>query len=85
MRNIRSISPYERYGKPRPAADAALRVHAFVITDTISSIAETYLGDWQLWRTIAERNQLNDVRSIAPGTELIIPRREIEKGRYESG
>ena len=81
---MRSISPYERYGMPTPLVDATLRVHTFVVTDSISVLAERYLGDWRLWRAIAERNAIADVRMIEPGTVLIIPRRELERGRWES-
>lgn len=81
---MRSVSPYERYGKANPFTDAALTVHTFTVTDTVSALAEKYLADWRLWRLIATRNQIADVRQIAPGTELIIPARELERGRYES-
>jgi len=81
---MRSVSPYERYGKATPNTDAALRVHTFVVTDTISSLAQTYFGDWRLWRLIAVRNQITDVRQIEPGTQLIIPQRPLVKGTYES-
>lgn len=81
---MRSISPYERYGKARPIEDAVIRVHVFSATDTISGIAEKYYEDWRLWRVIAERNNLTDVRQITIGTELIIPRRPLERGSYES-
>jgi len=80
----RSISPFEKYGAARPIDDAALQVHVFARTDRLSSLAENYYGDWRLWRIIAERNNLPDVRQIEIGTELIIPRRPLERGRYES-
>ena len=80
----RSISPYEKYGEAFPNSDATLKVHVFIVTDTLSSIAQKYYADWRLWRIIAERNNLTDVRNLAPGTELIIPRRPLERGRYES-
>ncbi len=78
----RSISPFERYGTARPVEDAVLRIHVFIVTDTLSGIAEKYLGDWRLWRVIAERNQIVDPRQIVAGTNLIIPRRPLETGRY---
>lgn len=81
---MRSVSPYERYGKPNPDADASLRVHVFTAGDTISGIADKYYDDWRLWPVIAKRNDLADVRRIEPGTQLIIPRRPLETGRYES-
>lgn len=80
----RSISPFERYGTAFPVTDAALQIHVFSSTDTISLLAQKYYGDWRLWRLIAERNSLVDVRQINPGTQLIIPRRPLERGRYES-
>jgi nucleoid-associated protein YgaU len=80
----RSISPFERYGNANPNSDATLQIHLFKRTDSITSLAQKYYGDWRLWRVIAERNNLTDVREIEPGTELIIPRRPLERGRYES-
>lgn len=80
----RSISPFERYGSARPVNDVVLQIHVFTRTDRISDIAQKYYGDWRSWRLIAERNNLTDVRQIEIGTELIIPRRPLERGRYES-
>lgn len=80
---MRSISPYERYGKARPVEDAVIRVHVFTATDTISGIAEKYYQDWRLWRVIAERNNIADVRQIPIGTELIVPVLTLKRGRYE--
>lgn len=82
--NERSISPYERYGKADPDTEASLHVHTVIADETISNLADRYFGDWRLWRLIAERNKIADVRRIDPGTVLIIPRRPLEKGRYES-
>jgi|CXWL01.1.fsa_nt_gi nucleoid-associated protein YgaU len=81
---MRSVSPFERYGKANPLADATLRIHTVDVTDTISNLADKYLGDWRLWRLIAERNEITDVRQMTPGTQLIIPRLPLETGRYES-
>lgn len=80
----RSISPFERYGKATPATDATLRIHVFARTDRISALAQKYYSDWRLWRLIATRNNLTDVRQIEIGTELIIPQKPLERGRYES-
>ncbi len=78
----RSISPYERYGNVTPLEDAALKIHVWTITDTISLLAHQYYDDWRLWRIIAEKNNIADVRQIQPGTELIISRLPLEKGKY---
>lgn len=80
----RSISPFEQFGQYVPDTDASLRVHTFRDGDTITGLANTYLGDWTLWRLIADRNQILDVRQIAPGTVLLIPNRPLQKGLYES-
>lgn len=80
----RSISPFERYGSAFPLTDAAIQIHVFAATDTISGLAQKYYDDWRLWRIIAERNLLTDVRQIASGTQLIIPRLPLEEGLYES-
>lgn len=80
----RSISPFEKYGSAFPLTDAAIQIHTFAVTDSISALAHKYYGDWTLWRIIAERNSLTDVRQVVPGTQLIIPRLPLEKGRYES-
>jgi nucleoid-associated protein YgaU len=65
-------------------ADAALRRHVFAATDTLSGLADRYLGDWREWRRIARRNLIADPRRIEPGTVLIIPQRPLQKGAYES-
>jgi nucleoid-associated protein YgaU len=80
----RSIPPFERFGKATPQADANLEEYTFVAGDTITHLAHRFYGDWRLWRTIANQNNIIDVRTIEPGTLLLIPPRELESGRYES-
>jgi len=82
---MRSISPYERFGEFRPDEDANLVEHTFVDGQTISGLAHRYYGDWRLWRLIADRNQVEDVRKIPSGRVLLIPQRPLEKGRFEIG
>ena len=79
-----NLTPYERFGAYRPAEDANLREHVFNGTETISGLAHRYYNDWRLWRLIATRNNIADVRRIEPGTRLVIPERPLERGRYES-
>ena len=81
---MRSITPYERFGKATPQADANLQEYVFVALDTISNIAHRFYDDWRQWRVIADRNGIVDVRTIEPGTVLLIPPRPLESGRYES-
>lgn len=80
----RSIAPYERFGEPSPQPDAYLEERVFRAGDTLSGIAHSAFGDWRLWRGIADRNDIVDVRVIAPGTALLIPPRPLQSGRYES-
>lgn len=82
--NERSISPFEFYGEPQPETDAVIVLHEFRSSDTLSNLANLFYGDWQLWRDIAERNDIVDVRQIDSGTTLVIPQRPLEKGLYES-
>jgi nucleoid-associated protein YgaU len=84
MENPRSVSPYERYGVAMPDTDAALRRHIWAATDTLSGLADRYLGDWREWRRIARRNKIADPRRLATGTLLIIPQGSLQKGAYES-
>jgi hypothetical protein len=81
---MRSITPYERFGQPNPDADAHLLEVTFCVTDTITLLAHRFYGDWRLWRVIADLNSIVDVRTIAPGTRLLIPPRPLERGAYES-
>jgi hypothetical protein len=82
--STRSVSPYERFGGLRPYSDARLREHVYAAHETVTGLAHRYYGDWRMWRIIAERNQLRDVRRIEAGTRLLIPERPLERGRYES-
>jgi nucleoid-associated protein YgaU len=41
--------------------------------DTLAWIAYKEYGDTSRWRTIADLNRLNDVRSLTPGTVLVLP------------
>jgi nucleoid-associated protein YgaU len=81
---VRSITPYERFGESNPDADAFLEEYSVKAGDTISGIAHRFYGDWRLWRLIADRNALVDVRELTVGATLLIPRKPLEQGRYES-
>jgi len=83
LSDARSISPYERFGVYRPNEDANLQEHVWRDGDTISGLAHRYYGDWRLWRLIAERNKIEDVRKIPSGKMLLVPERPLERGIYE--
>lgn len=80
----RSISPYERYGQFVPQSDSLLQLHIFNATETLSGLAHRYYGDWRRWRVIARRNNIRDPRKIEPGTQLLIPPKPVQRGRYDS-
>ena len=80
---MRSISPYERHGQYRPEEDANLQEYVFNDSDTVTGLAHRFYGDWRLWRLIADRNDIVDVRKIPSGTVLLIPERPLERGRFE--
>ena len=40
---------------------------------TLSGLASNYLGDPSQWRSIAQKNNIDDPFHIPPGTRLIIP------------
>lgn len=79
----RSVSPYERFGEFRPDVDANLLEYTWNDSDTITGLAHRMYGDWRLWRLIAARNRIYDLRQIPSGTVLLIPERPLEKGRFE--
>ena len=79
----RSVSPFERYGKAVSIAEAAVKLHTFTATDTLSALAEKYYEDWRLWRLIDDRNKIADPRRIPVGTVLVIPSLPLEKGQFE--
>lgn len=81
---MRSISPYEQFGRTRREQDASVVIHTFSAAETLTLIAEQYYGDWRMWKVIAAENDINDPRQILPGTQLVIPRRPLERGRFES-
>ena len=49
------------------------QVHKFTQGDTLSILAEEYLGDAQLWWVILDVNNFRSVFDIPLGTNLIIP------------
>lgn len=50
------------------------KVHQVVDGDTLSAIAARYYQKPELWRAIAQVNELDDPRALLPGQTLTIPR-----------
>ena len=80
----RTPTPYERHGELNPEPEAYTQEYIFRDGDTITGVAHRFYSDWRLWKEIADKNAIVDVRTIAPGTRLLIPERVLESGRYES-
>ena len=52
------------------------RVHVVVEGDTLWEISHAEYGDPTRWRVIADENDVDDPRTLQPGTELTIPAQE---------
>jgi nucleoid-associated protein YgaU len=81
---VNTLTPYERFGEPNPQPDAFLEEWIFRAGDTLTGLAHRFYGDWRLWRVIADRNSIVDVRVIAIGARLLVPPMPLQSGRYES-
>lgn len=71
-------SVYQRLGTSQlTGSDQTARRHVYKANETIPSIACYEYGDVsydsELWRQLAEYNNIDDLDSIAPGTVLILP------------
>lgn len=49
------------------------KTHTVSLGETLQSIAARHYGDPSRWRLIAEANDLDDPRAVAPGALLVIP------------
>ncbi len=58
---------------PTSVASGARRMRVVQAGETIDWIATEELGDPNLWRRIAEMNELDDPRRLRPGLTLLIP------------
>jgi nucleoid-associated protein YgaU len=56
----------------RQTADFS-KVHTVIEEETISSIAQAFYGNPQIWRPIAIANGLDDPREISAGQVLRVP------------
>jgi Contractile injection system tube protein/LysM domain len=62
---------------PRHSSDRT-KVRRVQRGETVSRVAGTEYGDPRQWRAIAEFNDLDDPRRVAPGTVLVVPRNTSE-------
>ena len=74
--NIEEIAGEQKGQNPTSGGLAARTVHTVVAGDSLPSIAWREYGDPTLWRSIAERNGIDDPMRLPAGTVLLIPAAE---------
>ena len=74
--NIEEIAGEQKGQNPTSGGLAARTVHTVVAGDSLPSIAWREYGDPTLWRSIAERNGIDDPMRLPAGTALLIPAAE---------
>ncbi|GAA2688546.1 MULTISPECIES: LysM peptidoglycan-binding domain-containing protein [Actinosynnema] len=65
---------------PTSGALAARDSHVLVAGDTLQSLAYRAYGDPNLWREIAEANNIDDPMRLRPGARLLLPALEEVRG-----
>lgn len=72
---IRLPQATQKSPSPQPSSmlESGTTVHIVIAGDTLSSIADEYYGDVNLFRRIAEANPTIDPNNIAIGMRLVIP------------
>lgn len=68
LSDLQAAADAQVTSKPR-----AFQTHVVALGDTLQSIAQARLGDWQLWPRIAELNGLSPAATLTPGASLTIP------------
>lgn len=58
---------------PTSGGISALRTHLMVSGDSLQSVAYREYGDANMWRLLAEENQIDDPQRLSTGTQLRIP------------
>jgi Contractile injection system tube protein/LysM domain len=58
---------------PTSGGDGGERMHTVEQGENLALIAYRTMGDTQMWRRIAEINNLDSTRRLMPGTVLVIP------------
>ncbi|HKS44909.1 MAG TPA: LysM peptidoglycan-binding domain-containing protein [Amycolatopsis sp.] len=71
--NLEEISGEQGGQNPTSRALAARNEHVLVAGDTLQSVAYRAYGDAELWREIAEANEIDDPMRLRPGSRLLVP------------
>jgi nucleoid-associated protein YgaU len=59
--------------RPTPPAGTEIVEHTVAPGETLGEIAQRYLGSYEKWKVIAERNGITDARKVQAGRKLVIP------------
>ncbi|MEV0679699.1 LysM peptidoglycan-binding domain-containing protein [Actinosynnema sp. NPDC050436] len=78
--NLEEISGEQGGQNPTSGALAARDSHVLVAGDTLQSLAYRAYGNAELWREIAEANDIDDPMRLRPGTRLLVPALEEVRG-----
>ncbi|MFE5243396.1 MULTISPECIES: CIS tube protein [unclassified Streptomyces] len=74
--NLHEIPSSTPGQNPTSGALTTRRVHRVVAGDSLQLLAWREYGDATVWRTIAEANDIDDPKSLTPGSELMLPAAE---------
>ncbi len=78
--NLEEISGEQGGQNPTSGALAATDTHVLVAGDTLQSLSFQAYGDAELWREIAEANDIDDPMRLRAGTRLLVPALEEIRG-----
>jgi nucleoid-associated protein YgaU len=78
--NLEEIAGEQGGQNPTSGALSARKVHTVVAGDSLPSIAWREYGDPEIWRVVAEANDIDDPLRLRAGTTLLLPAPE-EVGR----
>ena len=80
--NLEEISGEQGGQNPTSGVLAVRDSHVLVAGDTLQSLAFRSYGDAELWREIAEANDIDDPMRLRPGTQILLPAlEEIQHGQ----
>jgi hypothetical protein len=71
--SLQEFAPSPEKQNPTSGALRSSRAHCVTLGDSLASIANAEYGDPNMWRAIAEVNEIEDPFNIRIGTELLIP------------